>query len=211
MIGQVRQVYYGSNGEATAALYARLEKLGPVGIVALNLMRACKASERAKKYRGGNGRSSYRAMAYDKKQWSMDNLCRELVIHGDTLGLDWGWGIEPGAGARRRSACPRPLCRASDRASEFSYRPPRRRAGLRQAMGRRARGIAPPHHRLGGGLADIDGGGMSKPIRVQRKRTKGWKMPPNTVSVARPGPLDQPCHADVLLELANSQSEGERA
>lgn len=94
------------------------------------------------------------------------------------------------------------------------------------------------------------------PIRVQRKRTKGWKMPPNTVYVGRPSqwgnpfyrghhcsnaaeavekykatkaisflpngwfpdvartelcgknlacwcPLDQPCHADVLLELAN--------
>jgi hypothetical protein len=116
---------------------------------------------------------------------------------------------------------------------------------------------------------------MSTPKRIQRKRTKGWKMPPNTVSVTRPGewgnpfriggyfrvnagafawlearadvakndpaftkietpeqaveffkryassrkpghfkplhgkdlacwcPLDQPCHADVLLELAN--------
>lgn len=105
------------------------------------------------------------------------------------------------------------------------------------------------------------------PVRIQRKRTKGWKMPPNTVSVTRPGrwgnpytikgareagyggtekqiaewcvecfrdavsgklmfaqpvpkvdeirrdltgknlacfcPLDQPCHADVLLELAS--------
>lgn len=106
------------------------------------------------------------------------------------------------------------------------------------------------------------------PERVQRKRTRGWKMPPNTVSVTRPGkwgnpwrigvnrctgsgltykqelvadaatavnffremlaeaeraypsndqilrelrgknlacfcPLDQPCHADVLLELVN--------
>jgi hypothetical protein len=26
-----------------------------------------------------------------------------------------------------------------------------------------------------------------KPIRVQRKRTKGYKMPPDTVSVTRPG------------------------
>jgi len=94
-----------------------------------------------------------------------------------------------------------------------------------------------------------------KPIRVQLSRKKGWRLPPNTVSVARPhkwgnpfrigdfgipdaamaviifrqwivercrvGPeppdptelrgknlacwckLDQPCHADVLLELAN--------
>lgn len=27
---------------------------------------------------------------------------------------------------------------------------------------------------------------MSVPVRIQRKRTKGWKMPPNTVSVGRP-------------------------
>ncbi len=97
---------------------------------------------------------------------------------------------------------------------------------------------------------------MSKPVRVQLRRIKGWKMPPNTVSVARPTkwgnmyvigdsgcngvpytredcvqlyrlyqvpwlelkmareelrgknlacfcPLNQPCHADVLLEIAN--------
>jgi hypothetical protein len=28
---------------------------------------------------------------------------------------------------------------------------------------------------------------QAKPIRVQRKRTKGWKMPPNTVYVGRAG------------------------
>lgn len=106
-----------------------------------------------------------------------------------------------------------------------------------------------------------------KPIRIQRQRTKGWKMPENTVYVGRPSvwgndwhmrdaanrgvtgerqqrewavkkfksdlagwrklpwsafhpshmeklrgknlacwcPLDQPCHADVLLELANAE------
>ena len=27
---------------------------------------------------------------------------------------------------------------------------------------------------------------MTAPIRIQLKRTKGWRMPPNTVSVARP-------------------------
>lgn len=103
-----------------------------------------------------------------------------------------------------------------------------------------------------------------RPIRIQRRRTKGWKMPPNTVYVGRPTmwgnpwttqgalaagftgttdslramcvgmfrngvtkglpmvagisdsmhllrgknlacwcPLDKPCHADVLLEMAN--------
>ena len=111
------------------------------------------------------------------------------------------------------------------------------------------------------------------PVRVQLRRTKGWRMPLNTVSVARPGkwgnphkvgvslapngdgtyrfmtaadavaryrdeylpywtnaearcagalaldlaelrgknlacwcPLDQPCHADVLLKLANAEN-----
>ena len=114
------------------------------------------------------------------------------------------------------------------------------------------------------------------PKRIQRKRTKGWKMPPNTVYVGRPTkwgnpfvvsndaarvayyaeranvdgwrnwpvadretavarfrehiknwirngwnaeqlrgkdlacwcPLDQPCHADVLLEIANAEVAG---
>ncbi len=90
------------------------------------------------------------------------------------------------------------------------------------------------------------------PARIQRKRTKGWKMPENTTYVGRPTPwgnpfvvddhapaavcveqfrryvlgriengtgyplaalrgknlacwcpLDMPCHADVLLEIAN--------
>ena len=95
---------------------------------------------------------------------------------------------------------------------------------------------------------------MSTPKRIQRKRTKGWRLPDGAVIVARPSkwgnpytvaesgsnreavrmyllafindpirlvvasqirtelagkdlacwcPLDQPCHADVLLEIAN--------
>lgn len=31
-----------------------------------------------------------------------------------------------------------------------------------------------------------------RPVRIQRKRTKGWKMPPNTISVCRPGALGNP-------------------
>mgnify|MGYP001564058662 CR=1 FL=1 len=96
-----------------------------------------------------------------------------------------------------------------------------------------------------------------KPVRIQRKRTKGWKMPANTVYVGRPSkwgnqvraqrvpettaqeavdwyrmnlegawgldtlhpeelrgknlacwcPLDLPCHADVLLEIANRKDK----
>ena len=95
---------------------------------------------------------------------------------------------------------------------------------------------------------------MNKPKRIQRKRTKGWRMPPNTINVTRPSKygnpfvvgrdgtaaeckekyrilietniwstpnrldiqkdlrgknlacwcrMDMPCHADVLLEIAN--------
>jgi hypothetical protein len=38
------------------------------------------------------------------------------------------------------------------------------------------------------------------PKRIQRKRTKGWKVPEGEIYVGRP----TPCHADVLLEIANS-------
>lgn len=31
-----------------------------------------------------------------------------------------------------------------------------------------------------------------EPARVQRKRSKGWRMPPNTVSVTRPGEFGNP-------------------
>lgn len=31
-----------------------------------------------------------------------------------------------------------------------------------------------------------------KPVRVQLSRKKGWKMPPNTVRVSRPGPYGNP-------------------
>ena len=30
------------------------------------------------------------------------------------------------------------------------------------------------------------------PVRIQRKRAKGWKIPENTVSVCRPGPFGNP-------------------
>lgn len=91
ILADVLSTYNGSNGEATKALYARLEKLGPAGVVAVNLFRACKASERAKVYRG----RSYRGAAYDKKEWSMGNLCTALREHAVSLYIPWGWGYDP--------------------------------------------------------------------------------------------------------------------
>lgn len=88
----VRNIYHGSNGDQTKTLYARLAALGPVGEVALNLFRACKNSERAKVYRGGQpGRGSYKRMAYDRKSWAVGNVCAVLETHAAALGTVWGW------------------------------------------------------------------------------------------------------------------------
>lgn len=87
-------IYDGSSGEATLALYRRLEDLGPIGVVAMNLFRAHKASARAKVYRGGDAKGSWRSQAYEKKQWSLDNLAKALERSADELGLKWGWGVD---------------------------------------------------------------------------------------------------------------------
>lgn len=83
----VLRIYVGSDGVATKVLYEHLRELGPIGEVAINLFRAQKASERAKVYRGGG----YREAAYDKKDWSVDNLCNHLTDHASALALIWGW------------------------------------------------------------------------------------------------------------------------
>ena len=33
---------------------------------------------------------------------------------------------------------------------------------------------------------------MTNPVRIQRKRTKGWRMPENTIAVSRPGEWGNP-------------------
>jgi hypothetical protein len=90
------EVYNGSDGDLTKAYYAELEKRGPIGTVAVNLFRAQKCSARAKIYRGGiRGHGSYRGLAYDRKNWAMQNLCRVLLKHGAALGITFGWKEDP--------------------------------------------------------------------------------------------------------------------
>lgn len=92
LLAEIVRTYEGSDGDRTKALFARLEPLGPAGTIAINLFRAEKNSSRAKRYRGGvPGRGSYRGMAYDRKQWAMDQLAAALLIHAAALGLVWGW------------------------------------------------------------------------------------------------------------------------
>lgn len=38
---------------------------------------------------------------------------------------------------------------------------------------------------------------MTAPLRIQRRRSKGWTLPANTVCVTRPGPLGNPFVAGV--------------
>lgn len=96
-LAEVLRIYEGSNGEATSALYARLIELGVAGAVAVNLFRAQKCSARAKVYRG----RGFRGAAYDRKQWSIDNLAAILAEHAAALGLAWGWGEDPAQAVHR--------------------------------------------------------------------------------------------------------------
>lgn len=89
-----RAVYYGNAGDITKSYYQLLERYGAMGFVAMNLFRACKASERAKKYRGGNAKGSYRSMAYQKKSWSLGQLVQSLQANDVRLGITWGWGVD---------------------------------------------------------------------------------------------------------------------
>lgn len=89
-------VYNGSDGEATKALFARLEQLGPSGAIAVNVFRAHKNSARAKVYRGGiRGEGSFKRKAYDRKEWALGNLSDILVRHAEACAIAWGWGVDP--------------------------------------------------------------------------------------------------------------------
>ncbi len=90
------EVYSGSDGELTMRYYAELLRRGPLGVIAVNLFRAQKCSSRAKVYRGGiRGKGRYKDMAYDRKEWSMQNLCKVLGEHGAALGIRYGWKDDP--------------------------------------------------------------------------------------------------------------------
>jgi hypothetical protein len=84
-------IYEGSDGEATKLLYLKLQALGPVGEIAVNLFRAQKCSARAKLYR----RRDHKGEAYDRKNWALNNLCTAMIDFSLVTGLRWGWKIDP--------------------------------------------------------------------------------------------------------------------
>ncbi len=90
-LSEVRAIYAGSNGEATRALYVRLEAQGVDGQLAVNLLRAVKNSTRAKLYRG----HGHKGAAYDTKGWAIGNLCRLLSEQQAAAAITrWGWAID---------------------------------------------------------------------------------------------------------------------
>jgi hypothetical protein len=93
----VQEIYDGSDGDATKALYVQLAALGPIGAIAINLLRAQKASSRAKVYRGGiRGQGSYKSMAYERKEWALSVLCTILEQCAPDVGLVYGWQHDEG-------------------------------------------------------------------------------------------------------------------
>lgn len=89
----IRRVYDGSDGGVTRGLYSDLEAIGPMGVIAMNLFRASKCSERAKSYRKGPG---HRTEAYRRKDWSIENLATALESQTAAGGVSfaWGWGVD---------------------------------------------------------------------------------------------------------------------
>lgn len=45
---------------------------------------------------------------------------------------------------------------------------------------------------------------MDKPHRIQLRRTKGWRMPANTASVARPSKWGNPCRVGMFRGYDNA-------
>lgn len=94
----VRDIYSASDGAATLQLLKALRRITPYGRIAAELIRAQKASTRAKMYRNGIQQSdgnynSFRELAYDVKGESLRVLCLELDTN--SFGLKWGWGFDP--------------------------------------------------------------------------------------------------------------------
>lgn len=84
-------VYTQMDGQVTTRYYTILAQRGPAGKLALNLFRAQKCSSRAKVYK----RRKYTAAAYDRKEWSMAQLCDVLIEHGHALMIRFGWLEDP--------------------------------------------------------------------------------------------------------------------
>lgn len=89
------EVFNGSDAALTRRYHAALLERGAIGKIAMHLLRAQKASLRAKKYHGGiPGKGSYSKMAYDRKCESLRELSLILIDHAEAYHIRWGWGTD---------------------------------------------------------------------------------------------------------------------
>lgn len=84
-------IFETSNGELTTEYYKRLAAVGAIGMVAMNVFRAQKCSIRAKGYR----KRQWANNAYERKQYSLEQLDTILRKHAEELGIRWGWKKDP--------------------------------------------------------------------------------------------------------------------
>jgi len=79
--------FHGSDATVTRRLHRQLEQAGQPGAIAAALMRAQKASTRAKVYKG-----DYVDWSYSRKRVGMTALVELLA--SDPCGITWGWGYD---------------------------------------------------------------------------------------------------------------------
>ena len=96
---ETSRAYHGSDAAATRRLHRKLESFGHEGRIAAELLRAQKASARAKKYgfaRPSRGATSYREHSYDRKADRIVGIC--ALLTEDSCKLRWGWGHDTACG-----------------------------------------------------------------------------------------------------------------
>lgn len=83
---EVREIFFGSDGERSKALYSQLERIGPHGRIAALCLRAQKASDKANFYIF----REYKRIAYERQNEALialvDTLNQSSIIR------TWGWG-----------------------------------------------------------------------------------------------------------------------
>ena len=78
--------YEGSEAYVTKSLHSEIERIGAPGKLAANLLRAMKASARAKVYHGRD----FKDRAYERKLWAIEQSVQVLKDHPE-LNMRWGW------------------------------------------------------------------------------------------------------------------------
>ena len=96
---RAREVFDATDAALTRAYHSDLKRAGHRGHLAAALLKAQKASLRAKKYRGGilRGVASYSSLAYARKGEALAELCDILEAVTSSLVRSWGWKIDDGA------------------------------------------------------------------------------------------------------------------